>query len=111
MASTRSGRGRPSASKRRKTSLRPRPASMRRVVCSVSSNVQLPVLPEARIETRKEIASSERDHCREQTRGKAKTWPVSHEGTEERPSRQPALTKREVGAAEKPKARTPAALA
>ena len=33
----------------------PSPASMRRVVCSVSSNVQLPVLPEARMEMRNEM--------------------------------------------------------
>src|SRR5579862_9568792 len=66
IASTRSGRARPRASNRRKSSLRPSPASMRRVVCSVSSNVQLPVLPEARMETRNEMRSSERDHCREE---------------------------------------------
>src|ERR1700728_3360197 len=84
MASTRSGRGRPRASKRRKISLRPRPASMRRVVCSVSSNVALPVLPEARIETRNEMRSLRGDDGKVRRLGKEKTWPVSHGGTEER---------------------------
>ena len=46
---------RPSASNRRRISLRPSPASMRRVVRSVSSNVALPVLPEARMDMRNEM--------------------------------------------------------
>src|ERR1700683_2477285 len=57
MASTRSGCGRPRASNRRRISLRPKPASIRRVVRSVSSNVALPVLPEARMDMRNEMRS------------------------------------------------------
>jgi len=55
MPSTRAGRGRPSASNRRNISFLPRPASIRRAVCSVSSNVELPELPDARMETLKEM--------------------------------------------------------
>ena len=57
MASRCSGQDRPNASNRRRISLRPIPASIRRVVRSVSSNVALPVLPEARIEMRNEMRS------------------------------------------------------
>src|SRR5580704_11528280 len=55
MASTFSGRVRPRVSKRRNISFLPSPASIRRVVHPDSSNVELPVLPEARMDTRNEI--------------------------------------------------------
>src|ERR1700722_9069816 len=58
MPSTRSGRSRPSASNRRSVSLRPIPASIRRVVDAVSINVELPALPEAKMEMRNEMRSS-----------------------------------------------------
>src|ERR1700679_2635575 len=55
MASTCSGRARPNASNRRSISFLPSPASMRRVVHPDSSNVELPVLPEAKMDMRNEI--------------------------------------------------------
>ena len=48
---------RPTAARRRSVSFLPSPASTSRRVCSVSSNVQLPELPEARIVMRRLIAS------------------------------------------------------
>src|SRR5271163_1055043 len=52
MPSTFSGRARPRVSKRRNISFLPSPASIRRVVHPDSSNVELPVLPDARMDTR-----------------------------------------------------------
>src|SRR5271154_6008825 len=55
MATTCSGRARPNASNRLSISFFPSPASMRRVVHPDSSNVELPVLPEAKMDMRNEI--------------------------------------------------------
>src|SRR5271170_5400109 len=81
MPSTFSGRARPRVSKRRNISFLPSPASIRRVVHPDSSNVELPVLPDARMDTRNEIrfpprhASTTANGCaRHRTGMMAKCW-------------------------------------
>ena len=71
MPSTRAGRARPSASNLRNISFLPRPVSIRRAVRSVSSKVELPELPDARMDTRNEIASLSQAPRRDEPRARA----------------------------------------
>src|SRR3984957_3478393 len=81
MPSTWSGRARPSASNRLSISFFPSPASMRRVVHPDSSNVELPVLPEARMDMRNEIGFPQCWRASEIRANAAPQWIMANCGT------------------------------